>query len=99
MLGMNLVSFVVLLVIAVVLAVVFHFVLRYRFLEGSDAFLGKMALGWVGGWLGSPVLGHWLWKIGCVYVVPAILGAAVAILLSVLGWKAVAKALGARPVA
>jgi uncharacterized membrane protein YeaQ/YmgE (transglycosylase-associated protein family) len=99
MLGMNLVSFLVLLAIAVVLAVVFHFVLRYRFLEGIDAFLGKIALGWVGGWLGSPVLGHWLWKIACVYVVPAILGAAAAILLTVLGWKAAAKAYGARPTA
>ena len=45
-------------------------------------------MGWVGGWLGSPVLGHWLWKIQSVYLVPAILGAVASVDLSVLCWKA-----------
>ncbi len=92
MIGMNLLAFLTLLVIAVVVAVVFHFVLRYRFLEGFDAFLGMVAVGWLGAWLGSPVLGHWLLSFQEVYVVPAILGAVTAVFLNVLYWKARAKA-------
>jgi uncharacterized membrane protein YeaQ/YmgE (transglycosylase-associated protein family) len=92
MVGMSLISFVVLLVIAIVVAVVFHYILRYRFLEGLDACLGKVALGWLGGWLGSPVLGYWGFKLDSIYVIPALLGAATAALLSVLWWKARAKA-------
>lgn len=97
MIGMSLASFLVLLVIAAVVAVLFHFILRYRFLEGFDAFLGKIALGWLGGWLGSPVLGHWLFKIDEIYVIPAILGAVAAVFSSTLCWKAWAKACGGRP--
>ena len=97
MIGMNLCSFVVLLVIAVVVAAVFHYVLRYRFLEGLAAFLGKIAIGWLGGWLGSPVLGHWLFRIGGVYVIPAIVGAVVAVFLSALAGKALTQACGGRP--
>jgi uncharacterized membrane protein YeaQ/YmgE (transglycosylase-associated protein family) len=96
MIGMSLVSFLVLLAIGALVAAVFHFVLRYRFLEGIDSFLGKIALGWLGGWLGSPVLGHWLWKIDNVYIIPAILGAVVGVFGSVLYLKSLAKALGGR---
>ena len=55
MLGMSLLSFLVLLAIGVVVAAVFHFVLRYRFLEGLDSFFGKIAVGWLGGWLSSSI--------------------------------------------
>jgi len=96
MIGMSLLSFLVLFAIAVVVAALFHFVLRYRFLEGIDSFLGKTAAGWLGGWLSSPVLGHWLFKIDQIYVIPAILGAITAVFLSVLCWKASAKACGGR---
>jgi uncharacterized membrane protein YeaQ/YmgE (transglycosylase-associated protein family) len=94
MLGMSFASFLTLLVVSVVVAAVCHWILRYRFLEGIDSFLAKVAVGWVGGWLGSPVLGHWLWKVQSVYLVPAILGAIVAVHLNVLCWKASAKLLG-----
>jgi uncharacterized membrane protein YeaQ/YmgE (transglycosylase-associated protein family) len=93
MLEMNFISFLTLLVVSVVVAAVYQWILRYRFLEGIDSFLAKVAVGWIGAWLGSPVLGHWLWKIQSVYLVPAILGAIVAIHLSVLCWKASAKLL------
>ena len=99
MIGMNLVAFLVLLVIAVVVAVVFHYLLRYRFLEGVDCFLGKIAVAWLGGWLGSPVLGHWLFQVGDIYVIPSIVGAVAAVFLNVLSWKALAKACGGRPTA
>lgn len=95
MLEMNSTSFLTLLIVSVVVAAVYHWILRYRFLEGIDSFLAKVAVGWVGGWLGSPVLGHWLWKIQSVYLVPAILGALAAIHLDVLCWKASAKIFGA----
>ena len=88
---MSLLSFLVLTLISAVVAVVYHNVLRYRFLEGNDALVGKLIVAWFGAWLGSPILGYWLWKVDNVYVVPAILGAIVAIHLNVLAWKALAK--------
>lgn len=94
MLGMNFTSFLMLLIVSVVVPAIYHWILRYRFLEGIDSFLANMAVGWVGGWLGSPVLGHWLWKIQSIYLVPAILGTIVAIHLNVLCWKASAKLFG-----
>ena len=60
MLGMSSLSFLILTLIAAAVAVAYHNVIRYRFLEGYDAFIGKLIVGWLGAWLGSPVLGHWL---------------------------------------
>ena len=88
MLGMNFASFLTLLVVGAAVAVTFHWILRYRYWNGFDAFIGEVMLGWLGAWLGSPVLGHWLWNLNGVYIVPAILGAIVAIHLEVLCWKA-----------
>jgi len=99
MLGMSLFSFLVLTLIGAVVAVAYHNMIRYRFLEGNDALFGKLIIGWFGAWLGSPVLGHWLWKFENVYVVPAILGAIVTIHLTVLTGKALAKLTSMRPAA
>jgi uncharacterized membrane protein YeaQ/YmgE (transglycosylase-associated protein family) len=99
MLGMSLLSFLTLTLIGAIAAVAYHYVIRYRFLEGNDAFFGKLILGWLGTWLGSPVLGHWLWKVENVYVLPAILGAIAAIHLTVLTGKAVAKLASMQPAA
>jgi len=96
MLDMSFVSFAVLLIIGAVVAVVYHNLLRYRFLEGNDALFGKLILGWFGAWLGSPILGHWLWRIENVYIVPAILGAIAVIHLNVLLWKSLARLVGLR---
>ncbi len=98
MLGMSLLSFLVLTLIGAVVAAVYHYVIRYRFLDGNDAAVGKLIIGWLGAWLGSPILGHWLWKVESVYVVPAILGAIAAIHLVVLTGKAGAKLASLRPV-
>jgi len=97
MLGMGLLSFLTLTLIGAVVAVAYHNVFRYRFLEGNDALFGKLIMGWFGAWLGSPVFGHWLWKIENVYVVPAILGAIAAIQLIVLAVKALATIAAMRP--
>jgi hypothetical protein len=77
MIGMNFWAFLVLLVAAVIAAVVLHYLIRYRFLEGLDGLLGKVIAGWVGAWLGSPVLGHWFErvKLAGIYLIPALLGA------------------------
>jgi len=91
MLGMSLLSFLILTLIGAVVAGAYQYVMRYRFLEGNEAFFGKVIVGWFGAWLGSPVLGHWLWKIENVYIVPAVLVAMAAVHLTILTWKALAK--------
>jgi uncharacterized membrane protein YeaQ/YmgE (transglycosylase-associated protein family) len=91
MFGMSFLSFLLLFIIGAVVAVAYHNVFRYRFLEGNDALFGKLIVGWLGAWIGSPVFGYWLWKYENVYLVPAILGAIGAVHLTVLLWKAIAK--------
>ncbi|MGA8867625.1 MAG: hypothetical protein WB510_11685 [Candidatus Sulfotelmatobacter sp.] len=97
MLGMSLLSFLILTFIGAVVAAAYHYVIRYRFLESNDALVGKLIIGWFGAWLGSPVLGHWFWKVENVYVVPAILGAIATIHLTVLTLKALAELASMRP--
>ena len=97
MLGMSLLSFLILTFIGAVVAAAYHYVIRYRFLEGNDAVVGKWIIGWFGAWLGSPLLGHWLWKVENVYIVPALMGAIVTIHLTVLTGKALAKLASMRP--
>jgi uncharacterized membrane protein YeaQ/YmgE (transglycosylase-associated protein family) len=77
MIGMGFGAFLVLLVAALIAAAVLHYLLRYRLLEGFDGFLGKLVAGWIGAWLGSPVLGHWFEpvKLAGIYLIPALLGA------------------------
>jgi len=99
MLGINFLSFLLLTVIGAVVAVAYHNVVRYRFLEGNDALFGKLIVGWLGAWVGSPVLGHWLFKYQNVYLVPAIVGAVAAVHLTVLAEKVFAKFVSMRPVA
>ena len=98
MLGMSLLSFLVLTLIGAVVAVVYHYVIRYRILDSTDAAVGTLIVGWVGAWLGSPIFGHWLWKVENVYIVPAILGAIAAVHLIVLTGKVVVKLASLRPV-
>jgi hypothetical protein len=54
MLGMNFASFLVLLVIGCAMALLYQYGFRCRFVEGLDSLVGKIALGWIGAWLGSP---------------------------------------------
>jgi len=97
MLGMSLLSFLILTFISAVVAAAYHYVIRYRFLDGNDAVVGKLVIGWLGAWLGSPVLGHWLWKVENVYIVPALLGAIATIHSTILTTKALAKFASMRP--
>jgi len=76
MIGMDFISFLILLVISVVVSGVLHFGLHYYVTPGIWSFCSKIVVGWVGAWLGSPVLGHWLPDLQYheVYYIPAILG-------------------------
>ena len=52
-----------------------HAVVRYRALAGVDGFALKWVAGWIGAWLGSPVLGYWWFQVQRIYIIPALLGA------------------------
>ena len=66
--------------------------LKSLFLAGFDGFLAKLIAGWLGAWLGSPVLGHWFARIAGIYLVPALLGAFAASFALTATYKAHAKA-------
>jgi uncharacterized membrane protein YeaQ/YmgE (transglycosylase-associated protein family) len=93
MLDMSFASFLTLLIISLIAAVVVHYAIRYRVLAGADGFLWKWVVGWVGAWLGTPVLGHWFngVNISHVYVIPAFLGGFIGAFLAAAIWKAEAK--------
>jgi uncharacterized membrane protein YeaQ/YmgE (transglycosylase-associated protein family) len=95
MLGMNFAGFLTLAVISLIAALFVHYVIRYRVMEGFDGFLWKWVVGWVGAWLGSPVLGDWFHNlaIGHIYVIPAFLGAFIGAFVAAFLWKAEAGAL------
>ena len=78
---------------AVIAAVVLHYLICYRFIEGFEGFLGKVGSGWVGAWLGSPVLGHWFEpvKLTGIYLIPALLGAFAGAFALTATWKGRAK--------
>ena len=77
MIGMDFISFLILLVISVVVSGILHYGLNYYVTPGIWSFCSKVVVGWVGAWLGSPVLGHWFPGVQYhdVYIIPAILGA------------------------
>lgn len=85
MIGMDFISFLILLVISVVVSGIFHYGLNYYVTAGFWSFCSKVVVGWVGAWLGSPVFGHWLPGLQYqeVYYIPAILGSAALILVAV----------------
>jgi uncharacterized membrane protein YeaQ/YmgE (transglycosylase-associated protein family) len=98
MIGMSFWAFLVLLVAGLIAAVVMHYLIRYRFLDGIDGAVGKWIAGWVGAWLGSPVLGHWFEpvKLANIYLIPALIGAFVGAFVVAATGKAVAKALSSK---
>jgi hypothetical protein len=75
MIGMNLSTFLTLLVLGLISSLVLHVLVRYRMLAGLDGFICKWITAWIGGWFGSPVFGHWGAHMGNLYLTPAALGA------------------------
>lgn len=75
MIGMSFASFLSLLILGIIAAIVLHAIVRYKMLSGFDGFMNKWIAGWIGAWLGTPVLGHWGPAVTHVYIIPALLGA------------------------
>ena len=48
MIGMDLISFVILLVISVVVSFVLHYALKYYVIPGIASFFSKVVIGWIG---------------------------------------------------
>jgi uncharacterized membrane protein YeaQ/YmgE (transglycosylase-associated protein family) len=76
MIGMNFISFLILLLISAVVSAILHYVLKFYIRPGFISFLGKVIIGWIGAWLGSPVFGYWFDGLVYekIYIIPAILG-------------------------
>ena len=76
MIGMDFISFLILLIISIVVSGVLHFVFKFYIIPGCKSYASKVLIGWVGAWLGSPVFGYWWPGLNYkeVYIVPAILG-------------------------
>jgi len=85
MIGIDFVSFLILLVISIVVSAVVHYGFKFYVRSGLSSFLSKIVIGWVGGWLGSPVFGYWWPGLNYqqVYIVPAILGSLAALVFAV----------------
>ena len=84
MIGMGFASFLTLLIISAILSAIVHFA-GYKALPGAEGYFAKLITGWIGGWLGSPVLGYWggAMRNGNVHLIPAILGSIAAIFMLV----------------
>ena len=96
MLGMNFISFLILLIISIVVSAILHYGVKMYVVPGTRSFLSKIIIGWIGAWLGSPILGNW-WtglSYGQVYYVPAILGSFALLILAVDVVETVSKACG-----
>ena len=85
MIGMDFISFLILLIIAAVVAAVLHYGLKYYLIPGLGSYLSKVVIGWIGAWLGSPVFGNWFEGVcyGEVYIIPAVLGSLALLVLIV----------------
>ncbi len=90
MLDMNFASFLTLLIISLIAALIMHFAIRYRHLGPVDGFFWKWIIGWFGAWIASPVLGHWGWDFPrtSVYVIPAFIGAFALSFVASAAWRA-----------
>lgn len=85
MIGIDFISFLILLIIAAVVAAVLHYGLKYYLIPGLGSYLSKVVIGWIGAWLGSPVFGNWFEGVhyGGVYIIPAVLGSLALLVLIV----------------
>jgi uncharacterized membrane protein YeaQ/YmgE (transglycosylase-associated protein family) len=85
MIGMNFISFLILLVISIVVSAILHYMLKFYIRPGFVSYVSKVIYGWIGAWLGSSVFGHWFagWVYEKIYIIPAILGSFAVLILMV----------------
>ena len=85
MIGMSFMSFLILLIISVAVSAILHYVLKFYIRPGLISFFSKVIFGWIGAWLGSPVLGNWFDGLVYenVYIIPAILGSLIVLVVMV----------------
>jgi uncharacterized membrane protein YeaQ/YmgE (transglycosylase-associated protein family) len=88
MIGMDFISFLILLIISVVASAILHYGLKFYVTPGFESFCFKVVVGWVGAWLGSPVFGYWPHKFPFlhyqnIWFIPAILGSLAVLALAV----------------
>jgi uncharacterized membrane protein YeaQ/YmgE (transglycosylase-associated protein family) len=80
MIGIDFISFLILLVISLAVSGILHYGCEYYVTPGHWSFGSKVVVGWIGAWLGSPVLGNWphrfpILQHNDVWFIPAVLGA------------------------
>ena len=85
MIGINFISFLILLVISIVVSAVLHYGLKIYIRSGYVSFVSKVIFGWIGAWLGSPVFGYWIGGLVYekIYIIPAILGSCALLIIMV----------------
>ncbi len=83
MFGMDFTSFLILLIIGAAASAGLHFGLKFYVVPGLTSYFSKVVIGWIGAWLGSPIIGHWGPAQGEVYYIPAILGSLAALVVVV----------------
>jgi hypothetical protein len=90
MIGIGFAGFVTLLVLGFISSITLYVYtfLRHRVLAAWEGFFSAWILAWLGGWVGSPVFGHWGPHIAGLFVVPALLGAFSAPFLAVSALRA-----------
>jgi uncharacterized membrane protein YeaQ/YmgE (transglycosylase-associated protein family) len=86
--GMDFISFLILLVISVVVSGILHYGFSYYVTPGFWSFCSKVVVGWLGAWLGSPVLGNWPHRFPFlnhaeIWFIPAILGSLGLLILAI----------------
>src|SRR5215510_14020866 len=89
MIGMSFAGFLTLLIISAILSAIVYG--SGSILPRREGYFAKLVFGWIGGWLGSPVLGYWGGGpiLGSnVHLIPAILGSITFIFLEVALLKA-----------
>ncbi len=74
---MNFVSFIILLGIALLVSLILHYVVKFFVRKNVSSYFAELVMAWIGGWLGSAVIGNWFngWDYHQVYFIPAFLGA------------------------
>jgi len=65
-------------IIAVVISLVWYYVIKVRTPGG---YWFQLIVAWIGAWLGTPVFGNWVWTPNNVSIIPAVLASIAAIML------------------